>query len=182
MPALEWREYLMFVRLRRWETVEVLGRRGLFFLVVNDFGNKMSTFSSNLGTFPRDSICWGSFSLAYSFHPFHTLFSPCSACHTLSLCVGVPIADFGQSCPFTLPLLFYVSCCTFTCQPPLSFSFMFLFLPERSKECARVRLPISSEMFSEMPCSAMTKVLICSSASQSQFQQLRIKVLKQVVD
>lgn len=58
---------------------------------------KMSMFSSHLGIFPRDSICWGSFS------PFFTLSSSCSAYHSLS--VDVLIADIGQSCSFTLTLL-----------------------------------------------------------------------------
>lgn len=50
-------------------------KRGTFVFVVNDFANRMSTFSSNQGTFPRDCICWGSFSLISPSYTFPACFS-----------------------------------------------------------------------------------------------------------
>lgn len=74
MLALEWSKYLMFARLIRWE--RFLQDEDVF--VVNDFGNKMSAFSSEFRSLP---MRWHLLRLLLLPFPFLSRFPPGSAFH-----------------------------------------------------------------------------------------------------
>lgn len=97
------------------------------FFVVSDFGSKMRTFSSNLGSFPRDSICWGSLSFTYSFPLFHSL-----SLDVFLLILVSHVPSLFLSCFMSLAVPSPRS------RPQLPVSFIFLFLSERSRDCETV--------------------------------------------
>lgn len=95
MSAHEWSEYLMFVRLRRWDRIQVTGEWGCYFPPRSEWHWKNPR--SNLGTFPWESICWRSFSVT------HTLALLLTVVHALLHTHSVSIEDvLGQSRSFNL--------------------------------------------------------------------------------